>query len=334
MSISVLARRHGVNGHTFRKQYKEVISGYRSWSQGSHAESYILYPENLGPDLSLDETSLSNGEVYTVLTNKSAHGRNGSLVAMVRGVATDTVSQVLMRLPHEKRSGVSTVTTDLSSAMMLTARRAFPRAMIVNDRFHVQQLMSEAVDQLRVRLRWQVLEEENRSMREHRERRKAAVSRAERDALGPWEPVRMANGETMPQVMARSRHVILKHESKWNAQQRERAAVLFGRFPVLGQAYRLSMRLTELFNKRSTQAQARLNLARWYNEVEAFGMEEFARVLETFENHNETIINYFVDRLTNASAESFNAKIKALRSQFRGVGDIRFFMFRLATLYA
>ena len=94
------------------------------------------------------------------------------------------------------------------------------------------------------------------------------------------------------------------------------------------------MRLTELFNKRSTQAQARLNLARWYNEVEAFGMEEFARVLETFENHNETIINYFVDRLTNASAESFNAKIKALRSQFRGVGDIRFFMFRLATLYA
>ena len=171
-------------------------------------------------------------------------------------------------------------------------------------------------------------------MREHRERRKAAGSRAERDALGPWEPVRMANGETMPQVMARSRHVILKHESKWNAQQRERAAVLFGRFPVLGQAYRLSMRLTELFNKRSTQAQARLNLARWYNEVEAFGMEEFARVLETFENHNETIINYFVDRLTNASAESFNAKIKALRSQFRGVGDIRFFMFRLATLYA
>ncbi|MDD7725087.1 MAG: transposase, partial [Bacteroidales bacterium] len=33
-------------------------------------------------------------------------------------------------------------------------------------------------------------------------------------------------------------------------------------------------------------------------------------------------------------AESFNAKIKAFRAQFRGVGDIKFFMFRLATLYA
>ncbi|WP_354668942.1 transposase, partial [uncultured Muribaculum sp.] len=50
--------------------------------------------------------------------------------------------------------------------------------------------------------------------------------------------------------------------------------------------------------------------------------------------HNTTIINYFERRLTNASAESFNAKIKAFRTQFRGVGDIRFFMFRLATLYS
>ncbi|MBO4664725.1 MAG: transposase, partial [Bacteroidaceae bacterium] len=30
----------------------------------------------------------------------------------------------------------------------------------------------------------------------------------------------------------------------------------------------------------------------------------------------------------------FNAKIKAFRAQFRGVGDIRFFMYRLTTLYS
>ncbi len=78
----------------------------------------------------------------------------------------------------------------------------------------------------------------------------------------------------------------------------------------------------------------RVNLARWYNDVEAFGHDGFNKVIETFENHNDTIINYFEDRLTNASAESFNAKIKAFRTQFRGVRDIKFFMFRLATLYS
>lgn len=93
------------------------------------------------------------------------------------------------------------------------------------------------------------------------------------------------------------------------------------------------MRLTDIYNKKITPDAARLLLARWYNEVESFGSPEFNCVLETFMNHSTTIVNYFEDRLTNASAESFNAKIKAFRSQLRGVCDVRFFMFRLATRY-
>lgn len=334
MSISTLAARNGLNGQTLRKQYKERISGYRRWEQLDHAEEYIIFPENLGADMSLDETCLSNGDVYAILTNKAAHGRKGALAAMVRGVAADSVSAVLKKIPLRKRLEVKTVTTDLSSAMMLTVRTVFPAASLVNDRFHVQQLLSEAVDQLRVRHRWEVLDAENRAIREHRARHKAAKTREERDLIGQWEPRRMDNGETLPQVMARSRHVILKHKAKWNLQQKARAKILFGRFPDLEKAYGLFLKLVDIFNSKVSPDVARLNLARWYNEVEAFGNNEFNKVLETFENHNATIVNYFRDRLTNASAESFNAKIKALRSQFRGVCDIKFFMFRLATLYS
>ncbi|MGX5858538.1 transposase [Dyadobacter jiangsuensis] len=43
---------------------------------------------------------------------------------------------------------------------------------------------------------------------------------------------------------------------------------------------------------------------------------------------------FFNNRSTNASAESFNAKIKAFRSSSRGVRDVRFFLFRLSKLYA
>lgn len=284
--------------------------------------------------MSLDETCLSNGDVYTILTNKAAHGGKGALAAMVRGVAADAVSAILRKIPLRKRLEVRTVTTDLSSAMMLTVRTVFPAAALVNDRFHVQQLISEAVDQLRIRHRWEVLDAENKAIREHRARRKAAKTKAERELVGQWEPERMANGETMPQIMARSRHIILKHKTKWNDQQRARAKILFGKFPDLETAYNLFLKLVDIFNRKSTAAVARLNLARWYNEVSVFGSNEFNKVLETFENHNATIINYFERRLTNASAESFNAKIKAFRTQFRGVGDMKFFMFRLATLYS
>ena len=277
--------------------------------------------------MSLDETCLSNGEVYTILTNKEAHGGKGALAAMVRGVASDTVSAILRKAPLKQRLKVKTVTTDLSSAMMLTVRNVFPGASLVNDRFHVQQLISEAVDQLRIRHRWEVLDAENKAIREHRRKE-------ERELIGQWEPRRMENGETMPQIMARSRHIILKHRSKWNGQQKIRARILFTKFPDLEKAYGLFLKLVDIFNEKVSAGVARLNLARWYNEVEAFGNNEFNRVLETFENHNTTIINYFERRLTNASAESFNAKIKAFRTQFRGVGDIKFFMFRLAALYS
>lgn len=215
--------RNGLNGQTLRRQYKEKISGYRSWNQLDHAEEYILYPENLGTDMSLDETCLSNGDVYTILTNKAAHGGNGALAAMIRGVATDTVSGVLRKIPLRERCKVKTVTTDLSSAMMLTVRTAFPGASQINDRFHVQQLISEAVDQLRIRHRWEVLDAENKAIKEHRARRKAAKTKTERELIGQWEPERMENGETLPQIMARSRHIILRHKSKWNTQQSERA---------------------------------------------------------------------------------------------------------------
>lgn len=330
----MIASRNGLNGQTLRKQYKERISGYRTWGQLGHAEEYMLFPDNFGADLSLDETCLSNGEVYTILTNKAAHGGKGALAAMIRGVASDTVVAVLRRVPYEIRQKVRTVTTDLSSAMMMTARAAFPKAMLVNDRFHVQRLVSEAIDQMRIGLRWEILAEENKAIRAHRARRKAARTRAEKDLVGEWEPERMENGETRPQIMARSRHIILTHKSKWNAQQQERAGILFRMFPRLEQAYNIYLELVDIFNKKSVPSEARLNLARWYNKVEEFGDEGFNKVIETFENHSHTIINYFVDRLTNASAESFNAKIKAFRSQFRGVGDIKFFMYRLATLYS
>ena len=58
------------------------------------------------------------------------------------------------------------------------------------------------------------------------------------------------------------------------------------------------------------------------------------RGLMTFMNNYQAILNYFDNRSTNASAESFNAKVKAFRSQFRGVRCISFFIFRLAKIFA
>nr|WP_240625954.1 transposase [Spirosoma pollinicola] len=64
------------------------------------------------------------------------------------------------------------------------------------------------------------------------------------------------------------------------------------------------------------------------------GFKAFNMVVCSIQNNGETIFNHFDNRSTNAPAESFNAKIKAFRSQFRGVPNVDSFLYRLTLLYA
>ncbi|KAF2516627.1 transposase [Flavobacterium foetidum] len=75
-------------------------------------------------------------------------------------------------------------------------------------------------------------------------------------------------------------------------------------------------------------------LAHWYRNVEESGFKNFNILLNTITINYQSILNYFDNRSTKASAESFNAKIKAFRSQFRGVRKVDFFLFRLSNLFA
>ena len=91
MTCRTLEEFYHIDGHTFEKQYKEVLSGYRNWEQLSHAGEWMLFPENMGPYLAIDETSLSNGELYTFVTNRDACTRECSLVAVVAGTKSEDV---------------------------------------------------------------------------------------------------------------------------------------------------------------------------------------------------------------------------------------------------
>lgn len=61
----------------------------------------------MGPYLSIDETSLSDDELYTIVTNKEAKGRKGSIVAIVRGTKAEDVIEVLLRIKKGLRHKVN-----------------------------------------------------------------------------------------------------------------------------------------------------------------------------------------------------------------------------------
>lgn len=87
-------------------------------------------------------------------------------------------------------------------------------------------------------------------------------------------------------------------------------------------------------NKFASKDSARSSFNRWIQKVKDFGDKNFCTIATTIADRQGEILNYFINRATNASAESLNAKIKLFRAQLHGVVDVKFFLFRLTNIYA
>ncbi len=229
---------------------------------------------------------------------------------------------MLQKIPEKLRKKVNEITLDMAGNMELIAKRCFRSAVRVTDRFHVQKLATEALQEMRIKYRWEALDAENE-----------AIERAKKAKFSFHAQV-LSNGDTLKQLLARSRYVLYKKSKDWSSDQKERAELLFERYPDLKKAYHLSMNLSYIFEKTTEKIYGLARLAKWHESVRQSGFKSFNTISRSIKHHYETILNYFDQRSTNASAESFNAKIKAFRSQFRGVRSIEFFLYRLTQMYA
>jgi transposase len=210
----------------------------------------------------------------------------------------------------------------MAPSMHKIVRRCFPMAKRVIDRFHVQKPAYDALQEIRIAHRWDAINEETD------DKENAKLNNKE------YIPLLLENGDTKKQLLARSRYLLFKSPEKWTDKQKLRAKILFERYPDIKKAYSLTHSLRMIFSKNSLKDAARLSLARWYNEVGETNFKSFNTISATIYEHYEEILNFFNNRSTNASAESFNAKIKAFRAALRGVADISFFLFRLTKIYA
>jgi len=317
-----LEKFYHIDGSQLERHYKEHLSNYNNWDQKDHAQKWLLFPENMGTRLIIDETALSNGELYTIVTNKEAKGRKGAIVSIILGTKSEEICNVLDRIPEEKLNKVEEITLDMSKAMGRIVRYCFPFAKKIIDRFHVQSLAFDALQEIRIANRWDAIDYENCAMKKAKILNKKYI------------PEILENGDTPKQLLARSRYLLFKSPNNWSKSQKARAKVLFERYSDVKEAYSLTYSLRMSYNKHIHRDVARLSLARWYNKVADSKFKSFNIISATIYEHYEEILNFFTNRYTNASAESFNAKIKSYRASLRGITDISFFLYRLINIHA
>ncbi len=322
IAASSLERYFHIDGRQLERQYKEHLSDFRTWDAAEHAEDWLLFPKNIGESICIDETAPSNGELYTIVSNRASRGRKGTIIAIVKGVRSEDVIRVLLMLPEKQRHAVKEITMDLSNAMGLIAKRCFPKAIRTIDRFHIQKLACDAIQEMRIAHRWEAIQAETDAMEE------AKLSGRK------YVPKVLPNGDSPKQLLARSRYLLFKSPEKWTGSQKRRAEILFEMYPDLKTGYSLTHSLRMIFSKNSRKDAARLSLAKWYNKVDMAGFKSFQVISATLYEHYDEVLNFFVNRQTNAFAESFNAKIKAFRAQLRGISDLKYFLFRLMKIYA
>tara|TARA_R110000764_G_C10980604_1_gene380324 strand:- start:70 stop:777 length:708 start_codon:yes stop_codon:yes gene_type:complete len=234
----------------------------------------------------------------------------------------EPIIEKLLEISPKERAKVKEITLDMANSMKTITKRCFPKAIQVTDRFHVQKLALEALQDIRIKHRWDAIDMENEQIKKARLENKT------------FTPKEFSNGDTTKQLLARSRYLLYKSPSNWTENQHIRSKILFNQYPDIKTAFDLVQGLRNIFNTAKTIQVAYTKLAHWHKDVENTGFRAFNTIANTIAINYRSILNYFINRSTNASAESFNAKIKAFRAQFRGVKNVEFFLFRLTTIFA
>ena len=322
IEISTVAIANKLKPNTLEKQYKNILSDYHQFKTKNAKEieeESFVFKENFGEDMAIDETALIDGELYTIVINKKAKGKKGTLAAIIKGTKSSIITRAISdKVPFEKLVKIKEMTLDLSNSMDWTVRQIAPNGLHTYDRFHVQQIVTEAVQAIRINLRWKAIEEENE-----------AVLKA-RELKIKFHPKTFSNGDTRKQLLSRSRYFLFKPSDKWTTSQRQRAEILFREYPEISEAYHLSMYFRNCYEHQNKK----YRFEEWIEKVESTTLREMKVAAQTIKRHLGGIKNYFENKATNAAIESFHAKLKLFRQRIRGVVDSAFFFFRIIQYFA
>lgn len=297
----------------------------------------IFKENNFGSKMTIDEKYIGEEE-YTLMSNRNT----GKIAMICKSVKFSELQEVFRRHPSVI-SRVESITRDLSSLYEKVSSEIFSTVRQIADKFHVIRLLMETHQAIRVRYRQKELEKRRTALKEFKKTEQQRMEEYERTDKKfkarrfHYQEMRLDNGETPLELLARSRYLLYKFSSQWTARQTERASVLFKLYPEIEQSYHLCCQFRDFFSKKNIgnhYLEIDKKLHKWYEEVEESDIDEMLNFKATVESNEQYIVNYFIQGETNALAEGTNSKIQKFISSNQGTRDRDFFFFRLANYFS
>jgi transposase len=239
-------------------------------------------------------------ELYIIGVDEVSHRRHHQYLSVVvdhlksrvvwmgEGKGEKTLNSFFDELGPERTQALTHVTTDLSAPFIKTVKQRAPQAIQVFDRFHVQKLANEALDEVR---------------------------RGE---------VRQQVGSAAAKAVKQSRWALLKNPWNLNLRQGEKLREVQRLNQRLYRAYLLKESLARGMDYRQ-RARASKHLDDWTQWASRSKLKPFVRLSKTVRRHKQGIVAYTQTGLSNGVVEGLNNKIRLVMRRaygFRNTGAL------------
>ena len=186
---------------------------------------------------------------------------------------------------YDERAKVKKVVMDLSTLFRSVAKKIFPEAKIIADKFHVIRVVTNSLENTRKR-----------------------IQKEFHDAKRKW--------------FKRSRQLLLKPEYKLTDEDKIELNRMLNSSPELEKAWLLKEKFYEIFRKE-TRTEAKRELRDWLLLANQLSVPEFQHCITTFTNWSTEIANIVGENISNGFIEGSNNKIKVLKRISFGFQNFR-----------
>jgi transposase len=228
--------------------------------------------------IGIDEISYKKHHHY--LTIVTDHAR-GCVVWVGVGRNSETLGAFFEQLGKERAAKLKTISIDMAEAYIATVGKYAKKAKIVYDRFHVQRLVHDALDELR------------------------------------RDEVRRLAGTDEGKAIKKTRWPLQKNpENRTRADRRKLSTVMFTCMPLF-RGFLLKQTLCNILDGDAPR-RAETELHEWIAWATRSRLAPFVKAAGTIRRHMEGILAYIRTGLSNGRAEGINSKIRVITKRSYG----------------
>jgi len=269
---------------------------------------YVLKEENLGANMSIDDKSIAHSG-FTILSNNDTE----KIAMLVESTKAAEVENAMEQF-GKKLNIIENISMDMSPTYALVCNNLIPQATQIIDKFHVIQYAYDAVSDVRKRIKKELTSTLTKGKKK---------TEKDKQTLSGIEQLR------------RIRHAITQSPDKWSESMTNTVNQAFEKYNDLKIAYQISQNFKSWYdykNHSKSRTQITKQLHQWYEQAKH--VKEFESVIKMIRKHEDEIINFFKNGITNAKAERLNGKIERFVANNYGIKNKDFSLYRIANYFS